>query len=206
MQAQAQAPFKYDQEWLDKQPLECGERALLAVFAHFGLPKNMLDLGCGQGHLCKLAAKLGVLSVGLDIALNGNQEQGDLCKLGWCDLTQPLEVRRGFIDLQVPDGQFECVVSWETGEHLPLAGADTYVDNIVRHVGKGLVFTAAEPGQGGDGHINCQTHEWWREKFEARGLMYLADATEQLRETWRWSTGSCSWYPRNCQVFTRKGD
>ncbi len=201
MQEAPQAPFKYDEEWLSRQPLECGERALLAVFAHFGLPKNMLDLGCGQGHLCKLAAKLGVFSVGLDIALNGHQEDG-LCRLGWCDLTTPFEITSVWSGL--PDSRFESVVSWETGEHLPLAAADTYVDNIVRHVGKGLVFTAAEPGQGGDGHINCQSHEWWREKFEARGLLYLPDPTEQLRETWRWSTGGCTWYPRNCQVFTRK--
>lgn len=201
---QAEAPFKYDQEWLSRQPLECGERALLAVFAHFGLPKNMLDLGCGQGHLCKIAAKLGVLSVGLDIALNGTWDNG-LCKLGWTDLTKPLHVAdfHGLSEA-VPDSRFESVVSWETGEHLPLAAADTYVDNIVRHVGKGLVFTAAEPGQGGDGHINCQPHEWWREKFEARGLMYLPDATERLRETWRWSTGGCTWYPRNVQVLTRR--
>ncbi len=198
---QAQAPFKYDQEWLERQPLECGERALLAVFAHFGLPKNMLDLGCGQGHLCKLAAKLGVLSVGLDIALEGHEENG-LCRLGWCDLTLPLEIPSVWSGL--PDSRFDSVISWETGEHLPLAAAETYVDNIVRHVGKGLVFTAAELGQGGDGHINCQPHEWWREKFEARGLLYLPDATERLRETWRWSTGGCTWYPRNVQVFTQK--
>lgn len=197
-------PFEYTKEWLKLQPLECGERALLAVFAHFGLPKNLLDLGCGNGHLCKLAAKLGVLSVGLDIALDGHQDNG-LCKLGWCDLTQPLEVLSLYpsLDGAVPDARFECVVSWETGEHLPEAAADTYVDNIVRHVAGGLVFTAAEPGQGGDGHINCQPHEWWRRKFRDRGLVYLPEATERLRETWRWCTGGCTWYPRNVQVFTK---
>ena len=193
--------FEYNEEWLKLQPLECGERALLAAFAQHGLPKTLLDLGCGNGHLCKLAAKLGVLSVGIDIALDGRQDHG-LWRLGEFDLTQRLEILDLWGDLG--DGRFDCVISWETGEHLPLAAADTYVDNIVRHVGKNLLFTAAIPGQGGDGHINCQPHKWWREKFQARGLVYLAEHTQHLRETWRWSTANCIWYPQNIQVFGRE--
>lgn len=197
--------FKYTEEWLKLQPLACGETALLAVFAHLGLPKTMLDLGCGNGHLCKLAAKLGTLSVGVDIALEGYRDNG-LWKLARFDLAKRLEFPSlwASLDGAVPDGRFDLVISWETGEHLPEAAADTYVDNIARHVGRWLVFTAAEPGQGGDGHINCQPHEWWREKLEAQGLEYLPIYTERLRETWLWSTGACSWYPRNVQVFTRR--
>ena len=33
-----------------------------------------------------------------------------------------------------------------------------------------LIWTAAKPGQGGVGHINCQTKYYWIEKLNATGL------------------------------------
>jgi len=187
-------PKLYSPEWVEAQQYtqEWSSRALLAVFAHLGLPKAMLDLGCGDGHLCWLAAQLGVLSVGVDIALP-HDSSGDNFVLRRRDLRCPLSLSR----------EFDLVISWEMGEHLPEDAADVYVESIARHVGKHLVFTAAAPDQGGEGHLNCQPQEWWRKKLRARGLLYLPAETERLRDTWAWATGPCFWYVQNVQVFVK---
>lgn len=207
MQQAPASEFVYNEEWLKLQPTECGERALMGVFAHIGFPHTLLDLGCGPGHLVKLAAKLGIPSLGVDVAFEQDSYAQDHWVLLRGDLQRPLDIalRLQHLGIKANGDLFDLVLSWETGEHLPEESADIYVDTIAKHTANTLVFTAGIPGQGGDGHINCQPFEYWREKLEAKGLDYIHDVTEQLRETWKWTTGGCIWYPQNVQVFQRGG-
>ena len=190
-QAEA-SPALYTPAWLETQAYTKPwvERALLAVFAQFGLPGAMLDLGCGTGYAVRLAQKLGVMADGIDIAL---QPYGDVF-LSAGDLTKPLPPANWLRDL---------VLCWETAEHIAPAGTKVFLDNVVTATDKLLIFTAARPGQGGEGHINCRSKGYWRRELERRGLVYQPDETKHLRETWRWCTGPAFWYPANVQVFRR---
>lgn len=194
----------YTPEWLDAQEWTRPwvERALLGVLPHLGLPGNLTDIGCGAGYAVELARRLDIDAHGYDIACPDTL---------W---TSPW-------DLTVPDlrpVRASLVLSWEVGEHLPAEAAETYVDNMVmaladdgdlaptfRGPASWLVFTAAPPGQDGEGHINCQPQEFWRTLIEARGPLYDAEITDRIRETWRWATGPCFWYPQNVQVFRKEG-
>ena len=117
-------------------------------------PQSLLDLGCGQGEWIEAFGLED--SLGIDIAAPESEHYLRH------DLRWPL----------VFDRTYDLVISLETGEHLPQASADTLVGSITRH-GRTVVFSAAVLGQVGKGHINCQPHEYWHEKFDARGYDML---------------------------------
>src|SRR5574338_1638305 len=122
-------------------------RVIVRLIEYYLGPQSVLDLGCGQGEWVDLFT---CDAVGADIA----GPEGCIRH----DLTEPLYL----------DRDFDLVLCLETGEHLPESAADTLVDSCVRHA-PSVVFSAAVPGQEGTGHINCQPHEYWHEKFSARG-------------------------------------
>ena len=45
-----------------------------------------------------------------------------------------------------------------------------------------VVCTAAPPGHAGHHHVNCQTREYWIEKFDSYGFDYDEEETEYIRE------------------------
>lgn len=165
-------------------------RCLWGVFAHFGIPMSMVDVGCGAGDVVAAARHAGCHARGYDL------HAGIGSGVEWLitvDLRQPLN----------SDDPVDMVLCWETAEHLPPEAADTLCNSIcgLMQPGAILIFTAATPGQGGSGHLNEQPHEYWREKFASRGLSKQTNQTELLRATWRVAAGPCHWYPDNVQVF-----
>jgi SAM-dependent methyltransferase len=104
---------------------------------------------------------------------------------------------------QVPpcavQGEFDVVYCFEIAEHLtPDLGA-----NLVRFLSKfraPVVFTAAQPGQGGTGHINEQPISYWREKFQNANRLVDEEKTKRLRDCF--SAQKCaSWFERNALVL-----
>jgi hypothetical protein len=66
------------------------------------------------------------------------------------------------------------VICFEVAEHID----PRHNDEIVKQIYKSmetygvLMFTAAQPGQGGVGHINNRPKAYWKQKFEALGLIH----------------------------------
>lgn len=151
------------------------------ISTQLGGIRSLLDVGCGQG---EWASAFGVDdTVGVDIY----PPHGD--RYVRHDLTEPLDLNR----------TFDLVLCLEVGEHLPEDAADTLVDTLVRH-GDRVVFSAAVPGQEGNGHINCQSHEYWHAKFEERGYRTL-DTLRPLLQDHRVS----AWYRNNIFLHERDG-
>jgi hypothetical protein len=63
------------------------------------------------------------------------------------------------------------------------------------------LFTAAQPGQRGQGHINCQPKNYWLWHFQTRGLTLQHFETKQLSALWLEQAPRAPWYGRNLQVF-----
>ena len=61
-------------------------------------------------------------------------------------------------------------------------------------------MTAALPGQGGIGHVNCQPPEFWIQTIEARGFRYRDDLTQLFKALGRAETG---YFDGNGLVFER---
>jgi hypothetical protein len=165
-------------------------RCLLAAFAYLGIPKSMIDVGCGAGHLVRIARSIGILAAGYDIDLEPKDESPSLIR--W-DLREPLNGA----------GPAELVLCWEVAEHLPPKSADTLCDTLAALTSGTLIFTAAVPGQGGSEHLNEQPHGYWLEKLVARGFQTDSDTTIMLASIWSEVARSAWWYGRNCQVLRK---
>lgn len=127
--------------------------------------KKIIDVGCGPGTYVKCIKELNEDVKGYDI---------DERILG----KENLELKSVF-DLNDPSDVVLCI---EVAEHICSEKNKEIADKISLNIKKGgtLIWTAAHPGQGGDGHINCQTREFWIEELSKAGLKYNKDLTETL--------------------------
>lgn len=167
---------------------------LRAAFELLGQPDTMLDLGCGDGHMCRLASALGVYSIGVDLYVEP-EDNGELF----------LECR----DLTVKWHRPPCVnltLCLEVGEHLPAEAAGDLAQLCAMSLQPGghLLFSAATPGQGGSGHINEQPHTYWRTRLVSKGLKFDAERTKHLSARWSEVAPGAWWYGKNVNVFTKE--
>lgn len=143
-------------------------------------PESVLDIGCGKGEWLEAFDLPLERRCGVDVAAPDGPEYAKR------DLTQPLHLGT----------TFDLVLCIETGEHLAAPFADTLVDSCVRHGGD-IVFGAAVPGQEGIGHVNCQSHEYWHEKFAARGYEMFDVIRPRIKNDDRVSP----WYRNNMFLY-----
>lgn len=146
-------------------------------------PDSALDIGCGKGEWVYELRRAGVDAHGVDI------EAPDGPLFLRHDLTEPLLL----------DREFDMVLCLETGEHLPEDAADTMVETIVQHA-PAVVFSAAVPGQEGNGHINCQPHEYWHEKFAEYGY----GISDPFRPVLEGNPRVSPWYQNNMFLYSER--
>lgn len=153
--------------------------------------RSVLDVGCGAGAWLSVYGNLGVEDyVGVDGAY---VQPESLLIPAQCfqpqDITQEFDLGR----------QFDIVQCLEVGEHLPGRFSATLVDNLVRH-GDRIVFSAATPGQGGENHINEQTHEFWRQLFASHDYKPF----DAFRPMIKGVPEVESWYRRNMVLYVKE--
>jgi hypothetical protein len=111
-------------------------------------------------------------------------------------------------DLRVPhklDTRYDLVTSLEVAEHIEPAYADAYLDNLVGLAKDCICISAAPPGQGGHGHVNCQPQSYWIRKLRERMFKYSLGYTTDLRKQlapWAHKDGVRAFY-HNLIVFWR---
>jgi cyclopropane fatty-acyl-phospholipid synthase-like methyltransferase len=157
-------------------------------------PGSAVDFGCGSGALLVDLRRLGVAVRGFDYS----EAALTLCR------RQNLDV--GKFDLESSQ-EIDCppadiVISTEVAEHLPESCADRYVDVLCSKANT-VIFTAATPGQGGHDHVNEQPHQYWLDKFAARGFRLDHPATFRWRAEWE-AKGVALWYHRNLMILRRE--
>lgn len=164
-------------------------RCLVAGLGPF---TSALDLGAGAGCYSLALTRLGTETWAVELSEHAPVFFLDDVHTLRHDLQRPLDLER----------VFDLVLCIEVAEHLPESAADTLCDTIAHHCGRLVVFTAAPPGQGGTGHINCQPPRYWRTKMEARGLQYLPSRTKQIRRVWADTLrGKFKYLTRNLALF-----
>lgn len=171
------------------------ERCILAAFAYLGVPETMIDLGCGSGAMCKVAGRLGCISDGFDCAID-QMILGDNMSLHRTNLTDRHAIPTGL--------SADLVLCLEVAEHIaPGEGEETLLQNVNVATADVLLFSAAVLGQGGCGHVNEQSHDYWRDKLTDLGLVEDTSLTARLRYIWSEVAPDAWWYGQNVMVFRR---
>lgn len=147
---------------------------------------TLVDFGCGTGEYARFFRRHGLVVEAYDGNPYTEQISGGIGQVK--DLSQPFNMLK----------QFGCVISLEVGEHIPAEFEQTFIDNVVKHsIDGGLIILSwAVPGQGGDGHVNCQTNDYIMQQMQQRGFYLENNLTNQLRKA-----STLRWFKNTLMVF-----
>ena len=137
-------------------------------------PKSVVDFGCATGGCLLFFSVLGVDKI------KGIEGSSEAVKLALVNDIEHHDLRKK-IDL---DRKYDVCICFEVAEHIDEKYEDTFLNNLWSSSDT-ILFSAAPPGQGGRGHVNCKPYEYWIKKFRNRGYEYEKEISEELKEKLR---------------------
>lgn len=175
------------------------KRHLYALFAAFGTPSTMLDVGCGLGDLVDVARRMQIDAWGVDQLVDDEYDENWFIHH---------DLRKSFSLAEAGGAPIvNLVTCWEVAEHIPPEYTSIFCNTLASHVERDessiLVFTSAHPGQEGTEHINVHPATFWRDRFHERGLNYQKEKTRQIALLWSNIDSPLWWLASNVQVFSR---
>ena len=175
--------------------LEIAPVVVKKILALFPDIKNVVDLGCGTGVYVAEFRKRNIDAEGFEYSEYARKMALELnkIKVHSFDLTKPFELKRNF-DLAI------CI---EVAEHLDPELGEKLV-NVCCKYAKIVVFSAGQPGQKGQGHINLQPKSYWIEKFSKRGFSYDEEKSKDLEQFLRKNLVRGFWVANNVCIYSRK--
>lgn len=154
--------------------------------------RSVVDVGCGIGAWASAFAAAGLPTV---LGIDGDYVDRDKLLIPRSDFI-PADLAA---PLNLPSSlprRFDLAVSLEVAEHLPPASSETFVESLCR-LAPVVLFSAAIPYQGGEGHINERWPTFWFDLFRARGY-HLIDALRPRI----WSDRRVEpWYQQNLLIY-----
>ena len=181
----------YDKQFYDeiRETSRHAARTIIPMILELvGRVSSVIDIGCGNGIWLSVWREHGaVRTTGLD---GGHVDRATLEiateDFITADLAEPLPVKT----------RHDLAMTLEVVEHLPRDRAESIVDELVA-LAPVVLFSAAVPGQMGEGHLNEDWQHIWAERFEKRGYRTLDPVRSRI-----WFDGSISWwYQQNILVF-----
>lgn len=149
---------------------------------------KIIDVGCGPGIYVKALREVGIDADGVDLDPS--------CPYTVMDVfSEEFEVKYS--------GKYDVCMCIEVAEHLPENRADDLVKKLTK-LAPTVLFSAAVPGQGGHGHINCQPKQYWIDKFAQLNYVVDFEATEKLI-SFMISGYHMGWFRNNAVVFKQYG-
>lgn len=165
-------------------------KAIIEVFK----PQTVIDVGCATGDILRGLFEEGLHGIGIEGSKEA-QEFMEIDDIVYQDIRKPLQ--------NIPTN-FDLCMSLEVAEHIEEEYAEQYVKNLVS-LSNTILLTAAPPGQGGHGHVNCQPQKYWEQKFGKHEFFKCIKCTDafkfQIRE-WGHKKGIKAYYD-NAMVFER---
>jgi SAM-dependent methyltransferase len=173
--------WHWDNIFLDVPPF--------AYLAETLRPGRVGDFGCGIGAYLNVFKEIcGANIVGYD-GIPAGTTVLDPDEYEQVDLSAPLDV----------DGNFELSLCVEVVEHLADADAQRLIAVVADVTTSTVVFSAAEPGQPGNGHITCRPLAEWLNRWAVLG--WHPDLVETLGLR---ALSTLCWLRRNLVVLKQK--
>lgn len=132
--------------------------------------RSFLDVGCGPGGMVNLALQERMNAIGVD---------GDPTLLKFKTPMFLHDFTKGPTSY-FTDRVYDLGWSVEFVEHVEEQYLDNFMQLFQDHC-KIVVMTHALPGAPGVHHVNCQTEDYWIQKFAERGLVYSEADTKIIR-------------------------
>lgn len=178
-----QTTFDYDTMDQEERPFA----ARLAVWIVQQLDLEVVDLGAGSGVYVEELRRLGAKARGYDIS--ADQPRPDL--VTQATMFTVADPARVVLCLEVAE---------HIAEHLSPLVIKTCWLNC--EPGGYVIWSAAQPGQGGVGHINCRYPEYWTNLAREQGFVVRKDLEAGLHS---YITGGyhMGWFANNKQVWQR---
>lgn len=150
-------------------------------------PKSLIDVGCGVGDLLKEFDKRQIMCYGIEGSDNVVPYlMVDKEKVFIRDLRVPLNLGL----------QCDLAICLEVVEHIEEEYADQLITNLIG-LSRKVLISAAPPGQGGHGHVNCQPSDYWIYKFANQGYVFDKSTTLSIVEAlepWKHKKGIKAYY------------
>lgn len=159
---------------------------------------SVLDVGCGVGTWLSFFYHKGISVSGIDGPWVPHEylEIPETFFLVY-DLQDALKKKDSGL-YSVP--KHDLAISLEVAEHIGASCASQFINFLTTHADY-ILFSAAIPGQTGDGHVNEQWPSYWADKF-AKYDFVLFDVIRH--EIWD-DENIPFWYRQNCFLCARKG-
>lgn len=136
-------------------------RIVLPIVREACAPASVVDVGCGEGAWLSVWRELGVGDI---LGLDGEHVTRDR-------LAIPSEsyLARDLSRVFSTPRRYDLAQSLEVAEHLPRASAEGFVTSLCS-LADIVLFSAAQPGQGGEHHVNERSPGWWAHLFDRHGF------------------------------------
>ena len=163
----------------------------------FGKPTTVIDFGAGDGwwpHAFKQMCFDHVRTIAIELDWAAEEFIQSGTEFIQHDLRTSLRGGR-------PSDLSICL---EVAEHMTeLEARNVLVPTLSRYSAAVLIFSAAQPGQEGTGHINLQTPDYWIRTFEQQGKLKLSrERTTKVRQAFeRILPVPYQFLPRNLLIF-----
>jgi SAM-dependent methyltransferase len=179
----------YAEDMYEREHARDSAQVIVPMVVALTRPSSVLDVGCGRGVWLSEFKKQRVDKiVGLD---------GDYIKpstmLVPAECFRPTDLNGEF---EIPAGRFDLAICLEVAEHLPARNSRHLVRQLTSAAPQ-VLFSAAPPGQGGRGHINCQPLSYWRKIFEEFRFKLFDPFRPKLRD----DRSVAWWYRQNMVLF-----
>lgn len=147
----------YEKIYLEESPF--AERLALILRTIFN-PKSVSDYGCANGLYLEPFYNAGCVVQGYEVSPEALQNA--VIPEQYISIIDKHEVLNPI--------KTDIALCIEVMEHIPEESAEFAISNLVK-MSDTIIFTAAIPGQGGKGHINCQHKEYWIDKMAEFSFM-----------------------------------
>jgi SAM-dependent methyltransferase len=182
--------FWYEERHAKTSP---SARKILGYIWPYLKPQSVLDVGCGVGTWLSISRELGASKVQ---GLEGSDLKPEQLKINANEFK-----RSNLVTPPILDTKYDLAINLEVAEHLPKDSAENFVKYLTQN-SNAVLFSAAPPAQGGEGHINEQWPQYWTDLFRKNGFE-VVDVIRSLI----WNDDQVlAWYKQNTLLFVNKSE